>query len=112
MSMQPIGGRPLVAVVLKWHPAATAGPCAVCREPTTAAAGLGLFAEGTGQPVCHDCARLQAPPLAMLLDFAEMASSPVDPEDPGAQRWAVELAGAAHLYAQVVADALDTQREN
>lgn len=49
------------------------GSCALCGKWVAPAAGPRLVEASTREPVCRDCGRRNAPPLAALLDLGLVA---------------------------------------
>jgi hypothetical protein len=53
-------------------PTALSGPCGLCGQPTEVPPGTQLVMPD-GQPVCPDCGKRHAPPLAALAQLASEA---------------------------------------
>lgn len=53
---------------------ATNNPCGLCGQPAPSSAGTQLVLADTAAPVCNDCGRKHAPPLAALVNLADAAT--------------------------------------
>jgi hypothetical protein len=59
-----------VRLCLKWNNTAVGGPCPVCGERDKPDIGMTVFLEGTGEPVCDECARRLNPVLLVARNAA------------------------------------------
>lgn len=64
----------MTQVMLQCSSEATKEPCGICGCSAEASAGMRFVLAGTSTPVCHECARRQAPPLAALVSLADAAT--------------------------------------
>ncbi|HTU21532.1 MAG TPA: hypothetical protein VMG10_26070 [Gemmataceae bacterium] len=64
----------IMQVVLEYKSEAANEPCGMCGQPVSSPAGMQLFLAGSSAPVCQDCARKHAPPLAALVHLADAAT--------------------------------------
>jgi hypothetical protein len=59
--------------MLLCNPTRTTDRCAICGKPATASACTQLVLADSQEPVCQDCGRRHAPPLAALVRLASEA---------------------------------------
>jgi hypothetical protein len=64
----------MMQVMLQCSAEATNEPCGLCGGPAEASPGMQLVLAGTLAPVCQECGRRQAPPLAALVSLADAAT--------------------------------------
>ena len=64
----------MTQVMLQCSSEATNEPCGICGRPAEASAGMRFVLAGTSAPLCQECGRRQAPPLAALMNLADAAT--------------------------------------
>ncbi len=64
----------MTQLLLQCKAEATNDPCGLCGQPATAAPGTQLVVAATAVPVCQECCRKHAPPLAALVNLADAAT--------------------------------------
>lgn len=64
----------MTQVMLQCSSEATNVPCGLCGRLAEAPPGMRFVLADTSAPVCEECARRQAPPLAALVNLANAAT--------------------------------------